>query len=283
MSMAWTRELDEPGVVRLAELLALKFAAGDVVALSGELGAGKTTFARALIGALLREGVVEVPSPTFSLAQAYATRRLTITHFDFYRLASAEDARELGLEEAMDNGAVIVEWPERAPTLLPASRYEVELAETGDPATRSVTMRGHGDAVGRNVGRIGELMAFLGQQQRWQSARIAYLQGDASTRGYARLHARGGTSPVMDAPRQPDGRDPRWQILQPHSPLAEDMVRRSGPSAPCCAPRASARLKFSLPISTRGSCWSRTWATGCSAPSSIWQLAGRAVAGRSMR
>ena len=113
MSQQWTRDLDEAGVVRLAELLALKVRIGDVIALRGELGAGKTTLARALIGALLGEVGAEVPSPTFSLQQAYKTPRLTVTHYDFYRLASAEEAHELGVEEAAENGAVIVEWPER--------------------------------------------------------------------------------------------------------------------------------------------------------------------------
>jgi tRNA threonylcarbamoyl adenosine modification protein YjeE len=76
MSSEWTRDLDEAGVVRLAELLALKIRIGDIVALSGDLGAGKTTLARALIGALLGEAGAEVPSPTFSLQQAYKTPRL---------------------------------------------------------------------------------------------------------------------------------------------------------------------------------------------------------------
>jgi tRNA threonylcarbamoyl adenosine modification protein YjeE len=226
MTASWTRELDEPGVVRLAELLALKIAAGDVVALSGALGTGKTTFARALIGALLRGSAAEVPSPTFSLAQTYATPRLSVTHFDFYRLNAAEEARELGFEEAIDTGAVIVEWPERAPSLLPAARYEIELAETDDATVRRVTMRGHGAKAERDVVRIGELMDFLEREEPWRGARISYLQGDASTRSYARLTAEGGTALLMDAPRQPDG--PPIRDGRPYSRiarLAEDMVR----------------------------------------------------------
>ena len=92
MTMEWTRDLDEAGVVRLAELLALKIRPGDVIALSGELGAGKTTLARALISAALCGGDAEVPSPTFSLQQSYTSRRLTISHYDFYRLSSAAEA-----------------------------------------------------------------------------------------------------------------------------------------------------------------------------------------------
>ncbi len=136
MIAEWTRDLDEAGVVRLADLLALKIVRGDVIGLRGEVGAGKTTLARALIAALLGDRAAEVPSPTFSLSQVYETPRLTVTHFDFYRLASAEEAREVGFDEALENGAAIVEWPERAAELLPGSRYEIELAETADPATR---------------------------------------------------------------------------------------------------------------------------------------------------
>src|SRR5262245_51928302 len=164
--MQWTRELDEAGSVRLAELLALKIARGDVIALSGELGAGKTTFARALIGALLGAGGTEVPSPTFSLHQTYATPRVTVSHFDFYRLSGAEDAGELGFEEAANDGAVIAEWPERAAALLPDSRFEVSFGEAKNPSARLVTVRGLGAAAARAV-RIGEIMAFLDAQPQW--------------------------------------------------------------------------------------------------------------------
>ena len=223
--MQWTRELDETGTARLAELIALKIRSGDAIALYGHLGAGKTTLARALIGALLGETAPEVPSPTFALQQTYATPRLTVSHFDFYRLASADEARELGFEEALQTSAVIVEWPERAASLLPADRFEIVLAETADPDKRLVTARGLGSAAAR-VGRIGEMMAFLDAQPAWASARIAYLQGDASTRGYARLQSGDRSALLMDAPRQPDGppiRDGR--SYSKIACLAEDMVR----------------------------------------------------------
>ena len=101
------------------------------IALSGDLGAGKTTLARALISALLDDASAEVPSPTFSLRQEYATRRLTVAHFDFYRLGSADEAVELGLDEVLETGAVIVEWPERAPGLLPDNRFEIDAGGDG--------------------------------------------------------------------------------------------------------------------------------------------------------
>lgn len=225
MTMEWTRHLDEAGVVRLAELLALKIRSGDLIALSGDLGAGKTTLARALIGAVLRDSSAEVPSPTFSLHQTYVSRRLTIAHFDFYRLSGAHEAAELGFEDAAQDGAVIVEWPERAAALLPETRIEVVLAETSDPDVRCVTLRGLGGA-GDRVARVADVMTFLDRQARWSGARITYLQGDASTRGYARLSVDGRTALLMDAPRQPDG--PPVRDGKPYSQiahLAEDMVR----------------------------------------------------------
>src|SRR5512145_1480281 len=158
--MHWTRELDEAGSMRLAELIALQIRRGDAIALSGDLGAGKTTLARALIGALLGEGAPEVPSPTFALQQTYATPRLAVSHFDFYRLSGLEEAAELGFEEALDAGAVIVEWPERAASLLPADRIEVTLSETASPDRRLVTVHGIGAAAAR-AARIGEIMGFL--------------------------------------------------------------------------------------------------------------------------
>jgi len=241
MTTTLARDLDEAGVVRLAELLALQIRRGEVITLRGDVGAGKTTLARALITALLGDRAAEVPSPTFSLAQHYETPRLSVTHFDFYRLASPDEARELGFDEAIASGAAIVEWPERAPELMPASRCEIELAETGDAARRQVTLRGLGDAATK-VARIGEVMAFLDGQPRWRNARITYLQGDASTRSYARLFRGSDTIVLMDAPRQSDGPlTPAARAYSRIARLADDMrpyvaiagaLRGAGLSAP---------------------------------------------------
>lgn len=225
MTTQWSRALDEAGVVRLAELLALKLRSGDVIALRGDLGAGKTTLARALIGALLPGDSPEVPSPTFSLQQTYVTPRMSVTHFDFYRLSGADEARELGFEDAAQDAAIVVEWPERAPELQPDDRFEIALAEVADPGVRQITVRGLGTAAAR-AQRVGEVMAFLAAQPGWAGARVTYLQGDASTRSYARLAKSGRTALLMDAPRQPDG--PPVRDGKPYSQiahLAEDMVR----------------------------------------------------------
>ena len=103
----------------LARKLAKKLAAGDVVQLSGDLGAGKTVFARALIRALMNDPALDVPSPTFTLVQTYDTPRGTIWHFDLYRIENEEDIYELGWEDALADGIVIIEWPERLRSLAP--------------------------------------------------------------------------------------------------------------------------------------------------------------------
>jgi N-acetylmuramate 1-kinase len=204
MSHTFTRDLDERGVVRLAELLALKLRKGDVVALSGDLGTGKTTLARALINALAGGAAGEVTSPTFSLVQVYETARLTVTHCDLYRLGGADEVDELGLEDAVQAGALLIEWPQ--PTSVPAgqSRYEITLSSTRDPAVRRVSVHGIGEA-GAHAARLAELFAFLEAQPRWRAAHIDHVEGDASKRSYARLTLGGDSTLLMDAPRQPDG------------------------------------------------------------------------------
>jgi tRNA threonylcarbamoyl adenosine modification protein YjeE len=115
---------------RLGARIAGHLRVGDLVALSGDLGAGKTTLARAILTSL---GVAEnVPSPTFTLVQSYPAAALTVSHYDLYRLKSPREMDELGLEEALEQGAVLVEWPERAGARLPRDRLTVELSAHED-------------------------------------------------------------------------------------------------------------------------------------------------------
>lgn len=249
-------DADERTVVRLAERLALKLAAGDVVALSGDLGAGKTTFARALIRALLGDADAEIPSPTFSLVQVYAAPRLEVAHLDLYRISGDDELIELGLDEQLASGAAIIEWPERAPGLSAASRLDVHIVQGTLSDQRTLHLAGHGPWAPR-LARIAALSDFLDRHPPWGSAKAAYLQGDASARAYARLaldsppdlpHKREGeaelprTTILMDQPRQPDG--PPIRNGLPYSriaQLAEDVrpfvavaeaLRRAGLSAP---------------------------------------------------
>ncbi len=115
---------DLDATTRLGRAIAGGLSRGDAVALWGDLGAGKTTLARAILQAL---GVKEdVPSPTFTIVQNYPTSP-AIAHYDLYRLKSAREMAELGFEDALDQGAVLVEWPERAPEVLPPEALHVRL------------------------------------------------------------------------------------------------------------------------------------------------------------
>lgn len=122
---------DEEATLALGARLALDAAPGDVFALAGPLGSGKTTLARGFIRALTRPDE-EVPSPTFTLVQTYETPKGTIWHFDLYRLEDPEEAWELGIEDAFASGISLIEWPERLGTLLPARRREILLEIVGE-------------------------------------------------------------------------------------------------------------------------------------------------------
>jgi tRNA threonylcarbamoyladenosine biosynthesis protein TsaE len=121
---------DEAATRALGARLGRLLRAGDAVALSGPLGAGKTTLARAAIEAAT--GRTEAPSPTFSLALTYDAPGFTLWHFDLYRLEKAEEVWELGFEDALDGGALLIEWPERIVALLPAQTLLIRLTPETD-------------------------------------------------------------------------------------------------------------------------------------------------------
>jgi tRNA threonylcarbamoyl adenosine modification protein YjeE len=137
---------DEAATASLGARLARLLRPGDVVCLAGGLGAGKTALARAIVAAAMG-APVEVPSPTFTLVQAYETPRLLIWHFDLYRLACPAEVLELGWEEAREEAAILVEWPERLGPLLPEGRLEVRLDLAG--AGRLARLAAFGDWAGR--------------------------------------------------------------------------------------------------------------------------------------
>jgi tRNA threonylcarbamoyl adenosine modification protein YjeE len=200
---SYTLHLDEAGLERLASLVAIELRSGDLVALGGDLGAGKTTFARAAIRTLLDDSLAEVPSPTFAIVQHYETPRGFITHCDLYRIDGESGAAELGLEEALARGAVMVEWPERAQSLVADERLDVMLSEVDGGNARQVSLTGHGRWQPRIV-RLLAIHAFL-DEHGWGAADIRAIPGDASSRRYFRLSMGERRALLMDAPRQPDG------------------------------------------------------------------------------
>lgn len=153
------RDLDGlAATAALAADLARLARPGDVIGLSGDLGTGKTSFARAFINARARASgteVGEVPSPTFTLVQTYDLPGVTIWHFDLYRLERPEDAYELGIEDAFAGGLSLIEWPERAAALLPADRLELEFSFSESPDRRHVRLVGRGDWAARLAGLAG--------------------------------------------------------------------------------------------------------------------------------
>ena len=118
---------------------------GDFVALSGPLGAGKSVLARGLVRALTTPDE-EAPSPTFTLVQLYDGPAFPVAHLDLYRLKRPDEAWELGLEDALADGAAVVEWPERLGEALPADRLHVTLATDSDAraARRLARVEGFG-------------------------------------------------------------------------------------------------------------------------------------------
>jgi tRNA threonylcarbamoyladenosine biosynthesis protein TsaE len=131
---------DEAATAGLAARLAWRARQGDVIGLQGELGSGKTTFARAFIRALgdANEGV---PSPTFALVEIYAfAGKPPVWHFDFYRLAAPEDAYELGIEDALAEGISLIEWPERLGRLMPPEHLLLSLAPGRAPEARTARL-----------------------------------------------------------------------------------------------------------------------------------------------
>jgi tRNA threonylcarbamoyladenosine biosynthesis protein TsaE len=129
---------DERATASLAARIAALARPGDVIALKGELGTGKTSFARAFIRA--RGSDEAVPSPTFTLVQIYETGDVPIWHFDAYRLRDPDEAWELGIEEAFRDGISLIEWPERLGPLLPARRLRITLSDAGSPTSRRATL-----------------------------------------------------------------------------------------------------------------------------------------------
>lgn len=212
---------DEEATELFAQDIAACVKPGDIIALSGDLGAGKTSLARAMIRALSNDPQLEVPSPTFTIVQHYDAR-IPIAHFDLYRIAVPEELDELGLEEN-SRGLTLVEWPERAGGQLNSDgTLWIKLEYSGDGRTaeisgaRSIISRLQRSLV------IREFLNVAGHE----NARRAHLTGDASARAYETVSSGSGNFILMNAPRQPDG--PPVHGGKPYSQIAH-LAEHVGP------------------------------------------------------
>jgi tRNA threonylcarbamoyl adenosine modification protein YjeE len=196
---------DETATAALMADLALLIGPGDVITLSGDLGAGKTAAARAMIRYLADDETMEVPSPTFTLAQSYELPAFPLLHADLYRINDPAELEEIGLSPLPAGTVVLIEWPERAAGAMPADRIDIALthrAELGE-STRSAEITGHGKSAAI-VERLLALRSFI-DQAGYTDATRRRMAGDASIRSYARLMREDGVVILMNSPRRPDG------------------------------------------------------------------------------
>ncbi len=181
----------------LARVMAAVLKPGDVIALEGPVGAGKTHFARAFIRARQGDAAEEVPSPTFTLVQTYADPLGTeIWHADLYRLTHPDELVELGLDEAMRHGIVLIEWPDHGGPLPEPLTVGLEL-HADFPELRRITLAGSEPRWGA-MARLPAI-ARLVHRAGWAQARLVPLAGDASARRYFRLLDADRSAVLMDA------------------------------------------------------------------------------------
>jgi len=198
-----SRDLHSQGELeRLAAELSLMASLGGAILLRGELGSGKSTFARAFIRALAPPGAsFDIPSPTFTLVQAYDDTRVPVAHVDLYRTSSLAEIAELGLDGLIASHVLVIEWPERlGPVRWP---NVLAISISGRGTHRNVRMAGEGTwrlALQRNEA----IRAFIGSTM-WNGAERSFFEGDASTRRYEALRKNGSAILLMDMPARPDG------------------------------------------------------------------------------
>ncbi|THV22133.1 tRNA (adenosine(37)-N6)-threonylcarbamoyltransferase complex ATPase subunit type 1 TsaE [Peteryoungia ipomoeae] len=214
---------DEPATIQFGEDLALALSIGDCVALEGDLGAGKSTTARALLRAMADDPELEVPSPTFTLVQSYHLR-LPVAHFDLYRLSDESELDELGFHDALSEGICLVEWPSKAARSLPKETISISFAFPSSGG-RTVTVVAPEPKLAR-IRRVLTIRSFLVDNE-LATAKRRHLTGDASSRAYEVIYPGDGAERLvlMDAPKRPNG--PPIRDGKPYSQLvhlAEDLL-----------------------------------------------------------
>lgn len=241
--MQFTRRFDSAAALEgFAAHLSLFARPGMVLLLKGDLGTGKSTFARAFIRALAGGAEFDVPSPTFTLVQTYDETRVPVAHADLYRIGSLQELDELGFDDLVKTHVLAVEWPEKMLDQRHADRLLIELSGSGNHRDASITAAG---AWEQALARNDAINAFLGNT-RWAQASRRFLEGDASFRRYETLQLGAEQAILMDMPARPDG--PPVKYGKPYSAiahLAEDIRAVIAINSVLCergysAPRAEA-------------------------------------------
>jgi tRNA threonylcarbamoyl adenosine modification protein YjeE len=215
---------NEEALHRLVTDIAIALEPGDMITLSGDLGAGKTTFARALIRHLAGDPTIEVPSPSFTLIQTYDLPRFPVVHADLYRLSGAAELAELGFEDLPADAVTLLEWPDRAAGSLPPDRLDIAITLAPELGLehRNLVITGYG-AFGPRAERMAAARKFLDESP-YADAERRPIAGDASARSYERLTMGDRHVILMNSPRRPDGPPVRSGL--PYSAvahLAEDV------------------------------------------------------------
>jgi tRNA threonylcarbamoyl adenosine modification protein YjeE len=196
---------NEEALHRLVTDIAIALEPGDMVTLSGDLGAGKTTLARALIRHLAGDPTIEVPSPSFTLIQTYDLPRFPVVHADLYRVSGAAELAELGFEDLPADAVTLLEWPDRAAGVLPPDRLDIAitLAPELGLGHRKLAITGYG-AFAARAERMAAVRRFLDESP-YADAERTRIAGDASARSYERLTMGDRHVILMNSPRRPDG------------------------------------------------------------------------------
>jgi N-acetylmuramate 1-kinase len=186
----------------IAQELSLWARPGQCILLSGDLGSGKSTFARAFIRALANDGPdFDIPSPTFSIIQSYEHLRVPVAHIDLYRLQSSAEVDELGLAELLDGHILLVEWPEKLPKSILRDCLRIGISGTGETRALAVEAFGTWEAL---LTRNSVINSFI-QNSTFRGGKRSFLEGDASSRRYESVASVHSAAVLMDMPKRPDG------------------------------------------------------------------------------
>lgn len=231
---------DQTETENYARMVSLWVRPGLAIALSGDLGSGKSTFARAFIRALAKpDDIFDIPSPTFPIIQIYDNTRVPVAHIDLYRLDKSEEVEDLGVADLFSTHIVLIEWPDLIRKSLPESTLNLAFKGYGDERHVEVSESGAWPAL---LARNNVIFDFL-KDSKWHGAERKFFEGDASSRRYESLEKNNSNVLLMDMPQRPDG--PPVKDGKPYSAVAHLAENISAVSA---ANSQLLKLGYSAPI-----------------------------------